>query len=79
MRYLERRLSNILGDSTLDDNVTKIFMRMIEQQMESVLMKSRDPLELAHAQGYVAALREAIEEVRRNNKRNITAQDEEDS
>jgi hypothetical protein len=54
-------------------------MRMIEQQMESVLMKSRDPLELAHAQGYVAALREAIEEVRRNNKRNITAQDEEDS
>jgi hypothetical protein len=39
-------------------------------------MKSRDPLELAHAQGYVAALREAIEEVRRNNKRNITAEEE---
>jgi hypothetical protein len=75
MRYLERRLSNILGDSALDDAVTKKFSLMIEQKME-LLMKERDPLELAHAQGFVAALREAIEEVRRNNKRNLTTQDD---
>lgn len=75
MRYLERRLNNILGDSTLDDACTKTFMRLIETKLE-VLMKERDPLEIAHAQGYVAALRESIEEVRRHNKQKIVNEEE---
>jgi hypothetical protein len=75
MRYLERRLNNILGDSSLDDAVTKTFMRLIEIKLE-VLMKERDPLEIAHAQGFVAALREGIEEVRRHNKQKIVNEEE---
>lgn len=75
MRFIDRRLQNIIGDSELDDASTKQFMRSIEQKMET-LMTERDSIELAHAQGYVAALRWAIEEVRRNNKRSIVSEEE---
>ena len=77
MRYIERRLQNILGESELDDASTKKFMLMIEQQMET-LMKVKDPNEIYHAQGYVAALRLAIEEVRRKNRKQIVQEEEED-
>jgi len=77
VRFIDRRLQNIIGDSELDDASTKQFMRLIEQKMES-LMKERDMFELAHSQGYVAALRLAIEEVRRNNRKNIVNDEEEE-
>lgn len=75
MRFIDRRLQNIIGDSELDDSSTKQFMKAIEQKME-VLMSERNAIEVAHAQGYVAALRWAIEEVRRNNKRSIVSEEE---
>lgn len=76
-RFFQRRLQNLLGDSELDDATTKVFMQMIEQQMD-ILMKATEPKEIYYAQGYVAALRGAIEEVRRNNRKNIVNDDEED-
>ena len=76
-RFLERRLQNIIGDSSLDDGVTKAFLRDMESKME-VLMKERDPLEIAHAQGYVAALHACIEKVRLQNKQRLVNEEEEE-
>ena len=76
-RFLAKRVHNLIGDSELDDPLSKDFIRLLEEHLE-IILSSRDSDTLYYEQGYVAALRNCIEKVRLYNKKQI-AQEEEDN
>lgn len=76
-RFLSKRIRNIMGDSELDDAVSAKLIQSMEGQIEMLLSLS-EPRAIAHAQGQIAALNYAITQVRENNKRKLTQQEEED-
>jgi len=75
-KFFQARLSNLMGDSSLDDHVTKQLMQDIEGRI-GLLLDISDMNLIKYNQGYIAALRTAIEKIRQDNKRNITSEDNE--
>lgn len=75
-RFLSKRIRNIMGDSELDDAVSAKLIQYMEVQIEALLTIS-DPRAISYAQGQIAALNYAIQQVREHNKRKLTQEEEE--
>lgn len=75
-RFLSKRIRNIMGDSELDDAVSAKLIQYMEVQIEALLTIA-DPRAISYAQGQIAALNYAIQQVRENNKRKLTQEEEE--
>ena len=67
-RFFSKRIQNLLGESDLDSRVTKELLALAESSIEQ-LLSEQDSSVVSYQQGYVAALRIAIEKVRLENKR----------
>jgi len=67
-KFFSRRIQNLLGESELDTRVTKELLLLAESAIEQ-LLSEKDMNVISYQQGYVAALRIAIEKVRLDNKR----------
>ena len=67
-KFFSRRIQNLLGESELDTRVTKELLLLAESAIEQ-LLSEKDVNVISYQQGYVAALRIAIEKVRLDNKR----------
>lgn len=77
-RFLSKRISNLLGESDLDDAVVKQLVSEIESHMESLLAQKDEKL-IYYEQGYIAALRSCVEKVRYNNKKRLVQSEDEDN
>jgi hypothetical protein len=77
-RFLSKRVSNLLGESDLDDAVVKQLLNEVEQHLE-VLLTQEDQDRLYYEQGYIAALRSCVEKVRYNNKKRLVQSEDEDN
>lgn len=69
-----QRVKNILGDSDLDDQLTKDILQMITDDLQQILTE-QEPRMIFYRQGSVAALRAILEKARLINKHRI-AQEE---
>lgn len=68
--FFNRRVQNILGESELDSRITRELLQLAEGAIEQ-LLSEKDAGVISYQQGYVAALRIAIEKVRLENKRSM--------
>ena len=76
-RFLAKRIQNLIGDSELDDGLTRELAQELEMHLEKILTNT-ELRDIYYSQGYVAALRSTIEKVRLFNKRKLIQQEEED-
>lgn len=74
-RFLAKRIQNLIGDSELDDALTRDLSQELEMHLEKILT-SKSPDEIYYSQGYVAALRSTIEKARLYNKRRMVQEEE---
>lgn len=75
--FIKQRLSNLLGESDLDDTLTKQILLMIEEEFERILTET-EPRMIFYRQGSVAALQKILEKARLYNKSKLIQEDEED-
>jgi hypothetical protein len=69
-KFIQRRIKNLIGDSDLDDGVSKLLINLLEEHIQRILV-IKEPHEIYFSQGSVAAFQKAIEEVRLYNKRKL--------
>lgn len=75
--FIKQRLTNLLGESELDDGLTKQILAMIEEEFERILSES-EPRMLFYRQGSVAALQKVLEKARLYNKQKLIHSEEMD-
>ena len=75
--FVKQRLTTFLGDSDLDDTLTKQILQMIEEEFERILTES-EPRMIFYRQGSVYALRKILEKARQFNKSRLMQEEQDD-
>lgn len=75
--FIKQRLTNLLGESELDDTLTKQILLMIEEEFERILTET-EPRMIFFRQGSVAALQKVLEKARLYNKHKLTQEEQDD-
>lgn len=75
--FIKQRLTNLLGESELDDGLTKQILLMIEEEFGHILTE-QEPRMVFYRQGSIAALQKILEKARLYNKSRLAQEELDD-
>ena len=75
--FIKKRLTNLLGESELDDWLTKQILLQIDEEFERILTEE-EPRMVFYRQGAVSALRQVLEKARLYNKQRLAQEEQDD-